>query len=236
METEPKKTEPVDPKKVEAEAEAARDARKAEAAESKKRLETLEALVKAQSDQISALMEAATAAPAAAPGTALEQIAIAVAELAKAQAKAEERQAKSDSIVEGLIKMVSMKDDAARVAAEEIARKRALVEKIMATAIELQSVDGKPPDVLKYVVGEVPHYRKGVLSKKGDLIALPLDDNPANRPSWTWKPYDPQKRTEDPQVAAERKALSQLAKEQAQKPVGPLAQAKKPARPSDTEV
>lgn len=124
-------------------------------------------------------------------------------------------------------------DDGKRAAAAEVARKQKLIADLKAKAIEL-SGEAKPA-VLKYVVGEVMHYRRGVQYKRGEIIALPNDDEPTNQPSWTWKPFDSKARAEDPVVAAERKAMSQLAKEQAQKPVGPLAP-KKAARPSDTEV
>jgi hypothetical protein len=148
-----------------------------------------------------------------------------------AQSAQFERQTK---LLEGVLTMAQMNDDAKIAAAQEIARKKKLVADIKAKAIEL-SGDAKPA-VVKYVIGEVPHYRRGVYMKKGEIIALPNDELPENQPSWTWKPYDAKQRSEDPQVAEERKALSQLAKEQAQKPVGPLAPAKKAARPSDTEV
>lgn len=142
--------------------------------------------------------------------------------------------ARMEKLLEGVLAVAQMNDDAKIAAAQEIARKKKLVADIRAKAVEL-SGEAKPA-VLKYVVGEVVHYRKGVLSKKGDIIALPNDDEPANQPSWTWKPFDPKARSEDPATAAERKALSQLAKEQATKATGPLAPAKKTARPSDTEV
>jgi hypothetical protein len=153
-----------------------------------------------------------------------------------AQSAQFERQTK---LLEGVLTMAQMNDEAKIAAAQEIARKKKLVADIRAKASELQAVDGKKPDVVKYVIGEVMHYRRGVQYNKNGpnkIIALPNDELPENQPSWTWKPYDPKQRAEDPQVAEERKALSQLAKEQAQKPVGPLAPAKKAARPSDTEV
>jgi hypothetical protein len=137
-------------------------------------------------------------------------------------------------LIEGFAAIAGMQDEGKRAAAEEVARKKRLVADIKAKAIEL-SGEAKP-EVLKYVVGEVMHYRRGVQYKTGEIIALPNDEKPENQPSFTWRAHDPKAaRGEDPVAAAERKALSQLAKEQATKATGPLAP-KKAARPSDTEV
>lgn len=144
-----------------------------------------------------------------------------------------------EKLLEGVLAVAQMNDDSKIAAAQEVARKKKLVADVRAKAVELQTVGGKAPEVLKYRVGEVMHYRRGVQYKKGTenaIIALPNDEAPENQPSWTWKPFDPGQRPEEPQIAEERKALSQLAKEQAQKPVGLVAPPKKAARPSDTEV
>jgi hypothetical protein len=134
----------------------------------------------------------------------------------------------------GLIQMGAMKDDAARAAAEEIAAKKARVREIRLAAIRLSGE--AEPAVLKYRIGGVMHYRAGTMYQPGDIIALPNNDLPRNQPSFTWSAFDANAaRAADPIAVLEQKALSQLAKEQAPKPLGPLA-AKKAARPSDAEV
>jgi hypothetical protein len=157
-------------------------------------------------------------------------------ELKAALKASDARAAKQDELLKGVLAMAGMQDEGKRAAAAEIARKQKVVADLKAKAIEL-SGEAKPA-VLKYRIGEVMHYRRGVMYKRGEVIALPNDDEPTNQPSWTWTPFDSKVRAEDPVVLADRKAMSQLAKEQAQKPVGPLAPPPKKdkGRPQDTEV
>lgn len=130
--------------------------------------------------------------------------------------------------------VASLRIDSEKAAARELAAKLEKIAGIKAKAVEVAKASGEK--VLKYVVGAVPHYRRGVTYLEGDIIAVPLSDDPAHNPSITWSAYEGARKVVTPEAASEARALSELQKLEAEKKTGPLAPGKKSGRPSDAEV